>query len=120
MTRLRRQVLSAALLLGGCTGHAATMVTGGDAERGRAAIARYSCGACHQIAGVSGASGRVGPRLDHIGEQTIIAGRLPNIPDSLVHWIRDPQAIAPGNAMPTLGISDATARDIAAYLYTLR
>jgi cytochrome c len=31
-----------------------------------------------------------------------------------------PQSIEPGTAMPNLGVSDGRARDIAAYLYTLR
>jgi len=31
-----------------------------------------------------------------------------------------PQSIEPGTAMPALGVSEARARDIAAYLYTLR
>jgi cytochrome c1 len=35
-------------------------------------------------------------------------------------WIQHPQQVAPGNGMPDLGISDIQARDISAYLYTLR
>jgi cytochrome c2 len=31
---------------------------------------------------------------------------LRNIPDNLVEWIRDPQKIMPGNAMPALGIDN--------------
>jgi cytochrome c len=31
-----------------------------------------------------------------------------------------PQSIEPGTGMPNLGVSDGQARDIAAYLYTLR
>ena len=45
---------------------------------------------------------------------------LRNSPANLVRWIRDPQGVVPGNAMPNMGVSDAEARDIAAYLYTLR
>ncbi len=44
---------------------------------------------------------------------------LRNTPDNLVRWIRDPQKIVPGNAMPALGIDNRDARDIAAYLYTI-
>jgi cytochrome c len=31
-----------------------------------------------------------------------------------------PQSIEPGVAMPNLGVSDGQARDIAAYLYSLK
>jgi cytochrome c1 len=49
-----------------------------------------------------------------------LAGNLPNTPENLVRWIRQPQTIKPGNVMPDLGIGVRDARDIAAYLYTLR
>jgi cytochrome c1 len=49
-----------------------------------------------------------------------VAGEVPNTPRFMVRWIENPQAIEPGTAMPNLGVSDAQARDIAAYLYTLR
>lgn len=112
----------AALCLAGCRNHASQVaaMTGPDAARGRAAIAHYSCGACHVIDGVANAHGRVGPMLNRFREQTMIAGRLPNTMDNLVRWIRDPQAVDAGNAMPNLGVDEPTARDIAAYLYTVR
>jgi cytochrome c1 len=78
------------------------------------------CAACHVIPGVRGADGKVGPPLTGIGSRIMIAGQVPNTPDNLIRWIRDPQAIEPGTAMPNLGVSEPTARDIAAYLYTLR
>ena len=37
----------------------------------------------------------------------------------LVAWLRDPPAISPGTAMPNLDLTEAQARDMAAYLYTL-
>ena len=61
-----------------------------------------------------------GPPLTRIGDRTYIAGMLRNTPANLVRWIREPQAVIPGNAMPNMGVSEADARDIAAYLYTLR
>ena len=82
--------------------------------------AQYGCPACHTIPGVKNANGNVGPPLARIGERTYIAGMLRNTPPNLVRWIREPQAVVPGNAMPDMGVSEADARDIAAYLYTLR
>ena len=52
--------------------------------------------------------------------RTMIAGELPNSPDNLVRWIKDPELVEPGTAMPDLGLTDSEARDVAAYLYTLR
>lgn len=93
---------------------------GGDAERGRQAIVAYGCGACHVIPGVTGARGAVGPPLGGVGSRAIIAGRRPNTPENVARWIEDPPALAPGTAMPNLGVTAADAQDIAAYLRTLR
>ena len=91
-------------------------LSGGEAKL----IAQIGCGACHEIPGIRNASGRVGPPLDNIGSRTVIAGVLPNTPDKLVAWLKAPQSIVPGNAMPDMGLNDHDARDIAAYLYRLR
>lgn len=93
---------------------------GGVPARGAATITSSACGACHAIPGVGEANGLVGPPLDHFSRRTIIAGLLPNTPANLVKWIRYPQAVVPGNAMPDSGLTDAQARDVAAYLYTLK
>ena len=90
---------------------------GGDPIRGKLLLGRYSCGACHQMPGVEEADGLVGPPLATFSRRTMIAGLLPNTPSNLVLWLRHPQAVTPGNAMPDLGLTDAQARDIAAYLY---
>jgi cytochrome c len=95
-------------------------VIGGDAQRGARLMAAHGCAACHTIPGVPGATGNVGPPLTRFGERTYIAGVLRNSPANLIHWIRDPQGVVPGNAMPDTGLSDTEARDIAAFLYTLR
>jgi cytochrome c1 len=38
----------------------------------------------------------------------------------LTMWVRDPTAIDPMTAMPVVGLAEAEARHVAAYLYTLR
>lgn len=126
MTLELRALLLCALLaaaFGGCgedvAGRAAAM-TGGDPARGQEIIPRYGCEACHSIPGVAGAEGQVGPPLDNIGSRAVLAGRLPNTPENLMRWIRDPQSVQPGTSMPELGVSERDVRDIAAYLYTLR
>jgi cytochrome c2 len=96
----------------------ATAMTGGDIKRGQAAFSRYGCGGCHALKGVPQASGKVGPPLDGVAARAIIGGRLENKPDNMMKWIVDPQAIAPGTAMPRLGVTASDSRDIAAFLYT--
>jgi cytochrome c2 len=93
---------------------------GGDARRGAEAIRAYGCDACHTIPGIVTANALVGPPLDGWADRRYIAGKLPNEPELLVQWIRYPQAIEPGTAMPNLGVTEQDARDISAYLFTLR
>ena len=95
------------------------LATGGEAERGERVIQAVGCGGCHTIPGVRGARGRVGPPLDFFGDRSFIAGRLPNSPENLIRWVRDPRSIDPLTAMPDVGLSEQQARDVAAYLYTL-
>ena len=95
-------------------------IAGGDPERGKAAIRMYGCGSCHTIPGLRDANGTVGPPLVMWNRRTYIAGEVPNTPEYLVRWIEMPQAIEPGTAMPNLGVTEGRARDIAAYLYTIK
>lgn len=92
----------------------------GDARRGTDLVKQYQCGTCHDIPGVAGADGNVGPPLHRIGTRTYIAGYIQNSPDNMAAWIEDPQRALPGNAMPRMGIPQKDARDIAAFLYTLK
>ncbi len=115
----------ATLPLAGCddTGGQAgppMVVAGGNPERGREAIRQLGCGSCHVIPGISGANSTVGPPLRAVARQAYIGGVVPNLPENLVRWIRDPQAVQPQTAMPDVGATEREARDIAAYLYTLR
>jgi cytochrome c2 len=115
-------VLAIALALGACqrTPPSGVLAGIGDPARGHDLIIHAGCGACHGIPGVSGADGRVGPPLDGMAERTIIAGMLPNTPGNMIHWLEAPQSVVPGNAMPNMELNDHDARDIAAYLYSLR
>lgn len=122
--RLLLAPLAAAALVAGaaaCGGPDQPVEVGpGRPDRGRQAIEDYGCGACHVIPGIRGADSHVGPPLTAFSRRGYIAGRLPNSPEDLVRWIRDPQSVDPETAMPDLGVSTAEAEDIAAYLFTLR
>jgi len=98
----------------------AQRVTDGDPQRGRAAMRQYGCAACHDIPGLPGANGVVGPPLHRFGARSYIAGTLPNRPETLVRWLIDPPSLRPETAMPDMHVTPADARHMAAYLYTLR
>ena len=114
MLRLTATVMMLAAVLTGCDGRSPAQ------KHGAELIAQHGCGSCHTIPGVRGATGKVGPPLTQVGDQAIIGGKLPNTEENLITWIRTPQSVVPGNAMPNTELSDHDARDIAAYLYTLR
>ena len=89
-------------------------------ERGKALLAQYQCGACHTIPGVPAAGGELAQTLRAWGRRSYIAGRLPNRPEVLARRITDPQALVPGTAMPSMGVSPADAQAMAAYLFSLQ
>lgn len=93
---------------------------GGNPDAGVALIQKFGCGTCHTIPGIADADGQVGPPLNAIAKRVYLAGKLRNTPDNMIRWLKDPQAVVPGNAMPNMGISQDQARDIAAYLSTLQ
>lgn len=115
-------LLSLVWLLPACSGkdQQTNNLVGGDAKRGMTSIQKYGCGSCHTIPGIRGAHSLVGPDLSGVAGRVYIAGVLTNSPDHLVDWIRNPQAIDDKTAMPNLSVNVRDARDIAAYLYTLR
>lgn len=103
--------------LGSLLGVAAAPV---DVKRGQDLLARYHCGTCHTIPGVAAARGKRAVTLEGFGRRSYIAGRVANTPPLLARWIRSPQSLVPGTLMPDTGVSAADARDMAAYLGTLR
>jgi cytochrome c len=117
-------VLLCALLVGACGESAAERdarrLTGGDPGRGELLVRRYGCNSCHLIPGFSEPKTQAGPPLAGILSRPQLAGRLPNTPENLIRWIRDPQSVSRGTQMPTLGVSEAEGRDLAAFLYALR
>jgi cytochrome c2 len=96
----------------------AAVITGGDPRRGEAMFIQYGCGSCHALKNVRTATGSVGPPLDGIALRAIIGGHLSNTPDNMEKWVRDPQQVSPGTAMPDLNVGAGDARDITAFLYT--
>lgn len=78
------------------------------------------CAQCHTVRGVA-ERGRKGPDLTHVASRpTLAAGALPNTVAALGGWISDPQAIKPGNHMPTPYLSGPDLQAVVAYLETLK
>jgi cytochrome c2 len=117
---VRLIVLAAASLALAACGREAPAPPGADPERGRLLLRQFGCGTCHRIPGVPAARGGVGPPLDGLARRVYLAGLLPNTPANLARWIRAPQAIDPGTAMPDMQVGEDHARDMVAYLATLR
>jgi cytochrome c1 len=117
-------LIACSCLLAACTASFTNpgreFVLAGDPQEGRDALRAYGCGACHVIPGVPGANATVGPPLENWASRYYIAGTLNNTPEELIDWIRYPQTIEPGTAMPDLDVTEQDARNMAAYLYTLR
>lgn len=88
------------------------------ADRGKTLVSVYACATCHRISGVRGGPGTIGPPLTGWAGRRYIAGAIPNEPRLLALWLRNPQEVEPGTAMPDLGISEAEALDMAAYLFS--
>ena len=79
-----------------------------------------SCVNCHTIGGTS-AQGKFGPDLTHLmSRETLGAGVIPNTPDNLRLWVRDPQKFKVGCLMPNMQLTDQEVDQITAYLQTLR
>jgi cytochrome c2 len=69
---------------------------------------------------VANASGKVGPPLEGIAKRVYLGGVLPNTPQNMASFIREPHKADPRTAMPAMGVGEAHARDMVAYLYTLK
>lgn len=72
---------------------------------------RYGCNACH-IADYKNDKGYVGPALAGVGNRLT--------PAWTYKWLKDPNALRPGTLMPNFSLKDDEARDLTAFLMTLK
>jgi cytochrome c2 len=95
----------------------------GAAAEGREVFLSKGCIACHRAPNVPEAQSTVGPNLVGIGNPTThpkIAAVLDNTPENMKRWLQEPQTVKPGSAMPSLGLTDAEAANLTAFLETLK
>jgi cytochrome c2 len=107
-----RLILAATIVLAGCG-------SGGDTrsrDNGRLLLQQFGCGECHSIPGVANAKGKTGPPLARVAERAYLGGVLPNSPENMAQWIRDPRRFDPRTTMPAMGMTGEQARDMVAYL----
>lgn len=103
------------------TGGTATPPAIGNPGRGPALAAQYGCNVCHMIPGVEGPAGSLGPSLQGVGSRPAISqGAVPLTPENLVKFIQDPATLNPQSSMPPSSVPDSDAKDLAAYLLTLK
>jgi cytochrome c oxidase subunit II len=89
-------------------------------EAARAAFLSLSCVNCHSVSQTS-AAGTFGPDLSHLmSRETLGAGVIPNTTENLRAWVKDPQAIKPGNLMPNMQLNDRELDEVVTYLSTLK
>jgi cytochrome c oxidase subunit II len=75
------------------------------------------CIACHSLVAVNAPKAMVGPNLSNVGARSYLAaGTLKNTDENMARWIRDPQGIKKGVLMPNLGVTEAEAQALVAYL----
>jgi mono/diheme cytochrome c family protein len=72
---------------------------------------RYGCNSCH-IADYKNDKGYVGPALAGVGNRLT--------PAWTYKWLKDPAALRPGTLMPNFTLKDDEARDLTAFLMTLK
>ena len=92
----------------------------GDAATGAKLFQDLTCASCHSLQ-AEPPPPLAAPSLTHLASrETLGSGVIQNTPENLGRWIRNSQAIKPGNLMPRFNLTDAQVRDLVAYLVTLR
>jgi cytochrome c2 len=100
----------------------AVELTGAAAE-GKEVFVAKGCVACHRAPNLPEAQGTLGPNLAGIGNSTAhpkIAAAVDNTPENMKRWLQEPQKVKPGSAMPSLGLTDAEAANLTAFLETFK
>jgi cytochrome c oxidase subunit II len=89
-------------------------------QRGQQVFLSSSCPLCHGVRGTD-AAGSVGPDLTHIASRsTLAAATLPNTPEQLEQWVRDPHAVKLGTLMPSLPLAPEDQAPLIAFLTGLK
>ncbi len=89
-------------------------------RRGREVFMGSTCAQCHRVQGTE-AGAMLGPDLTHVASRgQLAAGTLPNNPEAMASWIRNPQRFKPGTRMPASQLSGDDLSALVAWLGSLR
>lgn len=98
----------------------------GDAERGRALFGSLGCGRCHSFSGADVPMAADYPLHLSADKLNAAIALAPNLrytrerfqPGALTPWLRSPIAQKPDTLMPSFGLGERDAQDLATYLWT--
>ncbi|HWI58068.1 MAG TPA: cytochrome c oxidase subunit II [Bacillota bacterium] len=86
-----------------------------SAQRGTQLLQQLTCVTCHAVDERTAAR-QAGPDLRHLADRhTLGAGVVTNTADNLARWLKNPQAVKPGNLMPNMQLSDEQVADLVTY-----
>jgi mono/diheme cytochrome c family protein/predicted nuclease with TOPRIM domain len=91
---------------------------GGSAQRGRKLVASVGCTGCHVVTEKDREVRKTDVPYDIAPELTKIGSKVS--PEWLYGWIKNPKQYNPNTTMPNLRLTDSEARDIVAYLVSLK
>jgi cytochrome c2 len=91
---------------------------GGNANRGKLVFETVGCQACHVVGDNTAVREDRGTSYDIAPELTRVGSKVN--PDWAYDWVKNPRHYNPTTRMPSLRLSEREAKDVVAYLMTLR
>ena len=91
---------------------------GGNAAQGKQLFQSVGCQACHVVGDDVSVRESRGTSHDPAPELTRVASKVN--PDWIMDWVKNPKHYDPATRMPSLRLSDGEARNLVAYLMTLK
>jgi len=91
---------------------------GGDAAKGKGIVESVGCLGCHAIGDQTNVRAARGTSYDIAPELTRVGSKAR--PDWIFDWVRNPRHYNPTTKMPNLRLTEGEARDVTAYLVTLK
>lgn len=91
--------------------------------RGKRLVVANGCLGCHSY---RGRGGRLGPDITYVGDKNAHGFDFKHVPGerTVENWLythfKSPAAVVPNTVMPDLKLTDAQARDLAAYMLSLK
>lgn len=96
------QQVGSPLINGGVVPRDTTQPADSVMVKGQQVFLSAGCIGCHAMVGtpMAGQVGMVGPNLSHVGSRTtLVANLMPNTPENMARWLRDPQKVKQGSLM---------------------